>query len=48
MKEALDLSASASLPKGVIKGDLEFKAAAIVRAGSRHLKRVAIKRNLAM
>ena len=39
-------AASCSKPKGVTNGDLEFRVAAIVRAGSRHRKSAAIRRNL--
>lgn len=46
MKDDLILSASDSCPNGVINGDLEFRVAAIVRAGSKHLKSAANKRNL--
>ena len=46
LNDILALSASCSKPNGVMKGDLEFSAAAIVRAGSRHRNRAAIRRNL--
>lgn len=46
LKEAFARSASCSSPKGATKGDLELRVAAMVRAGSRHLKSAATNRNL--
>jgi hypothetical protein len=45
-KEALANAASASCPKGVTNGPLELRAAAIVKAESRHLNIDARRRNL--
>lgn len=45
-KDALANAASPSCPKGVINGLLEVRAAAIVKAGSRHLNIDAKRRNL--
>src|SRR5258708_33781617 len=44
-KDALANAASASCPKGVMNGLLEVRAAAIVKAGSRHLNIDAKRRN---
>lgn len=46
LNEDLARSASCSRPKGATKGDFELRVAAMVRAGSRHLKRAAVRRNL--
>jgi hypothetical protein len=45
-KDALANVASASCPKGVMNGVFEVSAAAIVKAGSRHLNIDAKRRNL--
>ena len=45
-KDALANAASASCPNGVMNGLLEVRAAAIVKAGSRHLNIDAKRRNL--
>lgn len=46
MNELLARSASFSWPNGVRNGDFEFRVAAMVRAGSRQRKMVAMSRNL--
>lgn len=46
LKDCLTVSASCSLPNGTTNGDLEFKVAAIVSAGSKHLNKAASSRNL--
>lgn len=46
LKAFLALSASCSRPKGVMNGDFEFSAAAIVSAGSRQRNKAATRRNL--
>ena len=46
LNECFALSASCSSPNGETKGDLELRVAAMVSAGSRQRKRVAISKNL--
>lgn len=45
LNECFARSASCSKPNGVTKGDLEFSAAAMVRAGSKQQNKVAINKN---
>lgn len=45
LKADLARSASCSNPNGDTKGDFEFSAAAIVKAGSKQRNRVAVNKN---